>query len=191
MPQSPNKSDHENPWKILGETNIYDNPWIAVTQYDVLNPAGNKGIYGKVHFKNYAVGILPLDEENNITLVGQYRFTINQYSWEMPEGGCPEGEDPLEAAKRELLEETGLVAGNWNLLFNQHLSNSVTDEYGYAYLARDLQQKTAQPEETEKLLIKKISIDEAYTMIEQGLITDSLTVAAIFKIKFLICSGTL
>jgi len=184
-------SSFDNPWKILGERKIYDNPWISVTEYAVLNPAGNKGIYGKVHFKNYAVGVVPLDEHHQITLVGQYRFTLNQYSWEIPEGGCPEGEDPLDAAKRELLEETGLVAARWDLLFTQHLSNSVTDEYGYAYLARDLQQCDAKPEETEKLMIKKVSVEEAYKMVEAGEITDSLTVAAIFKIKLLFCSGEL
>lgn len=185
------QNDYSNPWKVLAEKKIYENPWIDLIEYEVLNPAGNRGIYGKVHFKNLAVGIVALDENFNITLVGQYRFTLNKYSWELPEGGCPEGENPLEAAKRELLEETGLVAEKWELLFNQHLSNSVTDEYGYVYLAQGLKQETPDPEETEKLIVKKVSVDEAYKMTLKGIITDSLTVAAIYKIKLLICSGKL
>src|SRR6476661_7194004 len=107
-------NEKSNPWKILGEKNIYDNKWINVTEYDVINPSGGKGIYGKVHFKNLAIGIVPLDEEFNTYLVGQYRFPLNQYSWEVPEGGGLLGDDPLSAAERELLEETGLKAAYWN-----------------------------------------------------------------------------
>ncbi|MEP6682971.1 MAG: NUDIX hydrolase, partial [Parafilimonas sp.] len=102
-------NEENNPWQVLHQKEIYDNPWIHVTEYDVLNPSGNKGIYGKVHFKNVAIGIVPLDENMNTYLVGQYRFTINEYSWEIPEGGAL-NEEPLAAAQRELLEETGLKA---------------------------------------------------------------------------------
>ena len=93
-------NEQHNPWKIVSEKQIYDNPWIKVTEYDVINPSGGKGIYGKVHFKNWAIGIIPLDEELNTYLVGQYRFTLNQYSWEIPEGGCPMGTDRLEACQK-------------------------------------------------------------------------------------------
>ena len=140
--------EQHNPWKIIGEKEVYDNKWIRVTEYDVINPTGGKGIYGKVHFKNRAIGIIALDEELNIYLVGQYRFTLNQYSWEIPEGGGPLEEDPLEAAKRELKEETGLVAMEWSELIHMHLSNSVSDEYGIIFLARKLKQEEAMPEET-------------------------------------------
>jgi hypothetical protein len=99
--------ENYNPWRVLNRKEIYDNAWINVTQFDVINPAGGNGIYGKVHFKNWAIGILPLDDALNTYLVGQYRFVLNQYSWEIPEGGGPIGIDALESAKRELREETG------------------------------------------------------------------------------------
>jgi 8-oxo-dGTP pyrophosphatase MutT (NUDIX family) len=182
-------NEQHNPWQIVSEKPIYDNPWIGVTEYDVINPSGGKGIYGKVHFKSWAIGIIPLDEELNTYLVGQYRFALNQYSWEIPEGGCPMGIDRLEGAKRELLEETGLVAGEWTELLDMHLSNSVSDEFGKVYLARDLEQRTATPEETEQLAVKKIPFEEAYRLVENGTITDSLSMAAIYKIKLMLIDG--
>src|ERR1044072_4006053 len=106
--------EETNPWKTVKSKEVYDNPWIKLTEYDVINPAGGKGIYGKVHFKNTAIGIVPLDEDLNTYLVGQYRFTINEYSWQIPEGGGTENEEPLAAAQRELLEETGLKAEHWH-----------------------------------------------------------------------------
>jgi 8-oxo-dGTP pyrophosphatase MutT (NUDIX family) len=172
-----------NPWKILSEKCVYDNDWIEVTEYDVINPNGGKGIYGKIHFKNIAVGVLPLDENLNTYLVGQYRFPLSAYSWEIPEGGGDAKEDPLESAKRELSEETGLTAKQWTHLMNMHLSNSVTDEYAIVYLARQLEQLTPRPEETEKLVVKKFTLEEVYQMVEKGLITDSISVAAILKVR--------
>jgi 8-oxo-dGTP pyrophosphatase MutT (NUDIX family) len=178
-----------NPWTIVAEKKIYNNPWIALTEYDVINPSGGKGIYGKVHFKNIAIGVLPLDEQLNTYLVGQYRFTIDQYSWEIPEGGGPMGIDPLDSAKRELLEETGLVARDWSKLMDMHLSNSVSDEYGVIYLARNLVQETACPEETEQLQIQKLPLSAAYRLVEQGRITDSMSIAAILQAKIMITDG--
>lgn len=183
--------EQHNPWTILGEKEVYDNKWINVTEYDVINPSGGKGIYGKVHFKNLAIGILPLDEDLNTYLVGQYRFTLNQYSWEIPEGGGPFGEDILQSAQRELKEETGLVAEEWIKLMNFHLSNSVCDEHGAIFLARKLKQEEAMPEETEDLVVKKVPFEEAYQMVENGIITDSLAVAAILKVKILLLEGKL
>jgi len=183
-----NDSTH-NPWKITGQKPVYDNPWINVTEYDVINPSGGMGIYGKVHFKNLAIGIIPLDKSLNIWLVGQYRFSLNQYSWEIPEGGGLLDLDPLDSAKRELLEETGLLANQWDLLLKMHLSNSVTDELAIIYMARDLEQHNPEPEETEQLIIKKLPFDEAYRMVEEGTITDSITVVAILKIKLLMLNG--
>lgn len=180
-----------NPWKIKAEILVYNNPWISLTEYDVINPGGGKGIYGKVHFKNIAVGVLVLDQDLNTYLVGQYRFTLNAYSWEMPEGGCPVGLDTLESAKRELLEETGLVAKDWTLLFQMHLSNSVSDELAVIYLARDLQQFEAEPEETEQLQVKKIPFAEMLDMVETGQITDAMTVAAVYKVQLLMLQGKL
>lgn len=179
----------ENPWQIRSEQKVYDNPWISLTEYAVINPAGKNGIYGKVHFKNTAVGIMVLDEAFNTYLVGQYRFTIGKYSWEIPEGGALVNEDPLEGAKKELLEETGLKAEHWEQLLTMHLSNSVSDEWAIVYLARTLTQHEAMPEETEQLVIKKLPFIEAYEMVEAGIITDSMSVAAILKTKVLLAEG--
>ena len=182
-------NEQDNPWKILGEKKIYENPWIKLTEFDVINPSGGKGIYGKVHFQCIATGALPLDEELNTYLVGQYRFTLDQYSWEIPEGGGAFGVDPVESAKRELLEETGLVANEWTKIVDMHLSNSVSDEYAVIYLARKLSQHTASPEETEQLQVKKLPFEEAYQMVERGEITDSMSVAAILKVKLMLADG--
>jgi 8-oxo-dGTP pyrophosphatase MutT (NUDIX family) len=178
-----------NPWQITGQKEIYQNPWIGLTEYQVINPSGGKGIYGKVHFRNCAIAILPLDDNFNTWLVGQYRFTLNQYSWEVPEGGAPEGEAPLQAAQRELLEETGLKAEDWQVIQTLHLSNSISDEFGIIYLARQLSQHQSSPEETEQLAVKKLPFDEAFNLVENGTITDSLSVAAILKVKLMINNG--
>ncbi len=178
-----------NPWKIIGSRRVYENDWIDVTEFDVINPSGGKGIYGKVHFKNEAIGILPLDDEMNTYLVGQYRFPIGQYSWEIPEGGSPQGEDPLQSARRELLEETGLKASAWDKLMEMHLSNSVSDEYAQIFLARGLSQHGAEPEETERITVRKIPFEEACKMVESGEIMDAISVAAILKLKLLILQG--
>ncbi len=181
----------KNPWIINGEKEIYTNPWISVTEYDVINPGGGKGIYGKVHFKSIAVGIFVLDDALNTFLVGQYRFPLNAYSWEIPEGGANEGTDVLENAKRELEEETGLHAANWTLLLKMHLSNSVSDEFAIVFLASGLTQLASFPEETEQLVVKKIPIAEAFQMVDNGVITDSMSVAAILKMKLLLLEGKL
>ena len=128
-----------NPWITTKTDVIYDNPWIQLTHNEVINPSGNPGIYGKVHFKNYAIAIVPLDENYNTWIVGQYRYTINQYSWEVPEGGGSLDLSPLESAQRELLEETGITAKNWQCVIEEmYLSNSVTDEKGMVFVAKDL-----------------------------------------------------
>lgn len=174
-----------NPWQTLSETGIYDNPWISLTEYQVINPGGGPGIYGKVHFKNLAIGIMVLDEENFTWLVGQYRYPLNQYSWEIPEGGGPLEEDPLISAQRELLEETGITARSWLVIQKMHLSNSVSDELAIIYLARDLSFGQASPEETEQLAIRKIPFSQAFNMVLNGEIMDSMSVAAILKVNAL------
>lgn len=184
-------NEQQNPWKVMAEKKVYENPWIKLTEFDVINPSGGKGIYGKVHFKTIAVGALALDEEFNTYLVGQYRFPLDRYSWEIPEGGGAFGVDPVDSAKRELLEETGLVASDWTQIVEMHLSNSVSDEYAVIYLARGLSQETACPEETEQLQVKKLPFEEAYQMVERGEITDSMSVAAILKVKLMLADGRL
>src|SRR3982751_3476116 len=183
--------EKKNPWRITGEQPIYDNAWINVTDYKVINPNGGKGIYGKVHFKNHAIGVVPLDEQLNTYLVGQYRFPIDQYSWEIPEGGCPFGEDILQGAQRELLEETGLKAQHWSHIAEVHLSNSVSDEAGSIYVAQGLSQETAMPDETEQLVVKKVAFEEAYQMVCEGKLTDMLSVAAILRVKLMLLNGDL
>ena len=181
----------KNPWKTLSNEVVYDNPWIEVSHRDVINPSGNEGIYGKVHYKNKAVGVIPLDEDKNTWIVGQYRYTLNEYSWEIPEGGGKIDEDPIEAGKRELLEETGIQAKKWDKILESHLSNSVSDEAGVVYLARDLTYGEADPEETEDLQIKKLPFSEVVEMAMKNEITDALAVAAIFKLKILLDSNSI
>ena len=181
----------ENPWKVLAERRIYDNPWIGITEYDVINPGGGKGIYGKVHYKGLAIGVVPMDQDGYIWLVGQYRFVLDQYSWEIPEGGGDPTISPVESAQRELREETGLVASEWTFLQEMHLSNSVSDERALIYLARGLEQHEAMPEETEELVVRRVPFDEAYEMVERGEITDSMSVAGILKVKLLLVTGQL
>ncbi|MFT5167922.1 MAG: ADP-ribose pyrophosphatase [Saprospiraceae bacterium] len=178
-----------NPWKTKKITEIYDNPWIKITHREVINPSGGEGIYGVVHFKNLAIGIVPLDEDFNTWLVGQYRYTLEEYTWEIPEGGCLLGSSPLQSAKRELQEETGITASEWTKILDLQTSNSVTDETGMAFLARGLAFGDSAPEDTEELVVKKVPFTEAYQMVIDGRIKDSLSMVSIFKVKHLIDRG--
>jgi 8-oxo-dGTP pyrophosphatase MutT (NUDIX family) len=175
-----------NNWTTHTTTEVYSNPWIQVTHRSVTTPANTPGIYGVVHFKNLAIGIIPLDNEYNTWLVGQWRYTLNAFSWEIPEGGCPLGTPPLQTAQRELKEETGIIANRWTPLLNIHTSNSVTDEYGHVFVAQDLLFENPEPEETEALHIRKLPFDQAVQMVMDNTITDSLSIAAILKLKILI-----
>jgi ADP-ribose pyrophosphatase len=183
--------DQNNPWITLNSRKVYENNWIGLTEHQVINPSGGKGIYGEVHFKNLAIGILPLDKDLNTWLVGQYRFPLGAYSWEIPEGGGPLDIDPLDSAKRELLEETGIVANNWQEIQRMHLSNSVSNELAIIYIARDLTMGEAEPEETEQLTIKKLPFEQVFNMVMAGEITDSMSVAAILKTNILLQQGKL
>ena len=174
-----------NPWKTLSSEKIYENAWIRLDEHQVINPGGGRGIYGEVHFKNLAIGIIPLDENNNTWLVGQYRYPLKKYSWEIPEGGCPEGTDPLASAKRELLEETGITANSWTEIQRIYLSNSVSDELAIIYLAQELNFGESAPEESEELSVKKIPFKIALQMVMNGEITDSISVAAILKLQLI------
>ena len=174
--------ENKNPWITHSTNKIYTNPWIELTEHDVTNPGGGKGIYGKVHYKNWALGIIPLDEDLNTWLVGQYRYTLDEYSWEIPMGGGALNIPKLESAKRELKEETGLIAQKWTEICKIHTSNSVTDETGFAYLAEELSQGETEFEESEDLKIKKLPFKEALSMCDSGEITDSLSVAAIYRL---------
>lgn len=183
--------EETNPWTIVDSRKIYENNWIGLTEHNVINPSGGKGIYGEVHFKNYAIGILPLDDEMNTWLVGQYRFPLKAYSWEIPEGGGPLNSPLLDSAKRELQEETGLTAADWKELLRMHLSNSVSNEFAVIYIARGLTPGISSPEDTEDLVIRKLPFEEAYQMALDGRITDSMSVAALLKTKLLLLEGKL
>ena len=175
-----------NPWQTLSSDLIYENTWIAVTEHQVVNPGGGRGIYGTVHFKHVAVGVIPLDDEGNTWLVGQYRYPLGRYSWEIPEGGGEIGVDPLESAKRELREETGIEAATWQPLLEADLSNSVSDERAYLYLATGLTLGEAAPEESESLALRKLPFAEVYAMALDGRISDAMSLCAILRVRLLL-----
>lgn len=174
----------KNPWETVTTREVYENNWISVREDSVIRPDGEAGIYGIVHFKNLAIGILAV-EDGDIYLVGQYRYPLDIYSWEIPEGGCPEGEEPLAAAQRELEEETGLRAANWERLGEAHLSNSVTDELAIWFLATELTEGTRNPGGTEQLEIRRVSFNQALEMALNGEITDAVSLLALmhYRIK--------
>lgn len=184
-------SEEKNPWTLLDEKQVYESPWISVSHHHVLNPAGNQGTYSIVHFKKLAIGILPLDENNFTWIVGQYRYPMKEFTWEIPEGGGEQDVDPVESAKRELLEECGIIAGRWTFIQKMQLSNSATDEIALLYIAQDLSFTQSQPEENEMLIVKKIHFDDLYKIVNEGKVTDSLTVAAVLKAKLMMLEGVL
>lgn len=169
-------------WQQIQTTPVYDNPWISVRHDRVIQPAGTEGIYGVVHFKNLAIGIVPIDEHGNTWLVKQHRYPLAQDSWEIPEGGCPEGEHPLDAARRELEEEVGLRAHLWRELMTLHLSNSVTDEKALVFVAQQLEQGHQALEDSEDIELMKLPLVQAIEMARDGRITDAISVAALLRL---------
>ena len=178
MDQHPRRS----PWRRNTRTVAYENRWLTLWHDQVFRPDGTPGVYGVVHFANLAVGVVAIDTEDRVVLVGQHRYTLDAWSWEIPEGGVPPDEDPAAGAARELREETGLVAATWRELARVHLSNSVTDEAGILYLATDLAEGAAAPEETEVLEVWRVPFQEALAMTLDGRITDSLSVVALQRV---------
>ncbi|MGI9240208.1 MAG: NUDIX domain-containing protein, partial [Verrucomicrobiales bacterium] len=183
--QSPMPIDRSNPWKTISQKISFKNPYFSVSEHDVLTPAGEAGYYGVIHFVRHAVGAIPIDADGNTWLVGQYRYPHNSYEWEIPEGGADPGETTLECAQRELREETGILAADWELLLEMQVSNSVTDEISTTYIARELHFTEAQPESTEQLTLRKLPVPEAIELALEGGIRDSISVASLLKIRAL------
>lgn len=175
-------SELENPWTPIFSEEKYVNAWIRVREDKVLNPSGNEGIYGVVEFRNIATGIVPVDSEGFTWLVGQWRYPLEEYTWEIPEGGGELGEPPVKAAKRELREEVGLEARSWSLLQRAHLSNSVSNEVAYIYLATGIE-VVGEPEheETEKIDVHRVPLEHAVQMVLDGEITDSVSVMGLLR----------
>jgi 8-oxo-dGTP pyrophosphatase MutT (NUDIX family) len=172
-----------NPWTTLSTREVYLNPWIRVREDQVIKPSGGGGIYGVVEYQNRAVGVVPIDDEGYTWLVGQWRYCHESYEWEIPEGGCPPGEDPIECARRELMEETGIRAESIQpLLLGLQLSNSTTNEICDLFVARGLSFGEAIPEDTEKLHVLRVSLSEAIAMAMDGRIKDSPSVLALLKL---------
>ena len=178
--------EQKNPWVTRKIVDVYENKWIKVSHHDVTTPSGTPGIYGKVHFKNIAIGVIPIDDHGNTWLVGQYRYVLDEYSWEITEGGGPLGADPLESAKRELAEEVGLAASRWDVLAEINTSNSVTDECSIIYIARGLTPAYAPLDETEQLKVRKLPLREAVQMAMDGAIKDSISVVGLLKAYILL-----
>jgi 8-oxo-dGTP pyrophosphatase MutT (NUDIX family) len=169
-----------NPWQRVSRRVAYENPWLTLWHDDVIRPDGAPGIYGVVHFRHRAIGVVPLDvERDSVLLVGQFRYTLGRYSWEIPEGGGDFDESPEEAARRELAEETGYTGGSWRELCRADLSNSVTDEVAILFVATGLVAGPAAPEGTEKLQESWVAFAEAMAMIASGAISDAMSILAL------------
>ena len=171
-----------SPWRRHVRRIAYDNAWIQVLHDEVTRPDGQPGIYGVVHFRNLAVGVVAIDDQDRVVLVGQHRYALDRYSWEIPEGGVPLDEDPLDGARRELREETGLDASAWREIGRMQLSNSITDEVGLIYLATGLTQGEATPEATEDLRLRWVPFAEVTAMIDRGELPDALTQLALERV---------
>ena len=179
------------PWRSLERREVYENPWIRVSEHDAEAPTGARTIYGVVGFKNLAIGILPLFADGSVALVGQHRFPLGDYAWEIPEGGAPVDSDPLEGAKRELREETGLEAASWRQALAYQLTNSVTDERGFGFMAWDLTETSPEPDATEALALARIPFHEALDQALAGHIQDLITVAMLLRAHHMACEGQL
>jgi 8-oxo-dGTP pyrophosphatase MutT (NUDIX family) len=184
---------HGAPWRRGVERRIYDNPWIRVTEHDATAPTGQPALYGMVAFKNFAIAVLPLHDDGTVTLVGQHRFPLGDYSWEIPEGGGPIEGDPLESARRELAEETGLQASEWREVLRAQLSNSVTDERAFGYLALGLSKSAGghHSDDTEAIALARVPFREALSAALAGHIQDMLTVAMLLRAYHMAREGAL
>jgi 8-oxo-dGTP pyrophosphatase MutT (NUDIX family) len=179
------------PWAVQAARTVYENPWLTLRHYETIAPTGNPAIYGVVSFKNYAIAILPLHDNGDVTLVGQHRMPLADYSWELPEGGGPIGQDPLASAQRELREEAGLVAADWRQVLRFQLSNSVTDERGFGFIATGLSAAETEPDDTEALQIARAPFRQALDLAVSGEMNDVMTVAMLLRAYHMASQGEL
>jgi len=186
MATPPDPPEGANPWQTLSTRLEFENPWFAITTHETIAPDGSRPCYGKISFKNRAVAVIPLDDEQHTWLVGQWRFPLGEYSWELPMGGAPRGEDLEAAALRELREETGVTASRLQLVMKLHTSNSVTDEEAYVFLAESLTPGAPEFDETEQLAIRRLPFAEALAMAMDGRITDGISVAGLLMLARLL-----
>ena len=180
-----------NPWIVKGVTQAFANDWFRIDEHDVIRPDGARGYYGVIRVRRLAVGVLPIDAEGCVHLVGQWRFPLGRYSWEMPEGGAEPGEDARGCAERELAEETGLRAREWVQILEMDLSNSLTDEQAVIFIATDLSPGEVDPDPTEVLKSRKAPFSEVLERVADGRIRDSLTVAAVLRAHHMAVTGQL
>jgi 8-oxo-dGTP pyrophosphatase MutT (NUDIX family) len=184
---------HGTPWTRLSERTVFENPWLRLTEHEAVAPTGRPAQYGLVGMKNLALAILPLHDDGTVILVGQHRFAFADYSWEIPEGGGPLDVDPLESAKRELAEETGLQAAEWRQVLRLQLSNSITDERAVGYVALGLSEATEahHADDTEALTMVRVPFREALDAALAGHLQDVLTVAMLLRAYHMAREGAL
>lgn len=175
--------EHTNPWTTLASRRVYANPWMTVTEHDVVRPDGRPGIYGVVDAR-LATGVVALTDADEVVLVGQHRYPLDRWSWEIPEGGADPGEDGLAAIQRELREETGFTARHWAQLGGPvHLSNCFTSETGLLWVATGLvDDGPPDPDGTEELVRRIVPFDDALDMVDAGEITDAMSVVALLRL---------
>jgi 8-oxo-dGTP pyrophosphatase MutT (NUDIX family) len=184
-------SEQRGPWTVEKHRLVYENPWMSVVEHEVIRPDGRPGLYGVMSPKHVAIAILPVRADGSVVLVGQHRFALDAYSWELPEGGGDKGDIPVECAARELREETGYRAERWQEVLRMDLSNSITDEQAIGYLATDLTAGDAEPEGTEVLTVREVHFREAVQEVAKGEITDALTVAMLYRAYYMAQQGEL
>ncbi|HVZ30230.1 MAG TPA: NUDIX hydrolase [Asticcacaulis sp.] len=189
--ESPDAAKTRPDWRDVSSEVVFSNPWIEVSRRDVIAPTGNPAHYGLVRFKNRAIAVLPLHDDGTVPLVGQMRYPLGNFSWEIPEGGSPEGESAVAGAKRELLEETGLVANEMYQILEMELSNSVTDEVAVCFLATGLSQQEAAPDDTERFEYARVPFPQVLEAVIKGQVRDALTVACVLRVHHMAVKGEL
>lgn len=175
----------DGPWTTLSSDLHYENPWIRVVEHQVVTPSGTRGLYGTVHFRKAGAGVVPIDANGRTWLVGQHRYPLKRFSWEIPVGGVDADETPCRAAARELSEEAGLRADHWLALFSCDFSTGITDEHGYAFLAWGLHECADHREETEAITVRRLPFADALAMIDAGEIRDLLSIASLQRVRLL------